>query len=169
MAIENYHPTENEIVYSTDPEVQRLLNELQEKNEILGNRLNIKKKKIEKLMPVDLQKAILLVCQSLYTNVPTVPATNINSSIGKQLLQKGIVLSPKCYSIRELPTLLPYIISQYGYDMKQLNNTFHASFQNVIEKTKLELIEEQLLHYRNAYETGDLLTWFITGIDPNNA
>lgn len=152
MSIENYHPTENEIVYSTDPTIQQALRERNGIDEILGSFSTINcKPKIEKLSVVDLQKAILLVCQSLYTDVPK---ANIDSSISKQLLQNGIVLDKKCYAIRDLPALLPYVISQYGYDMKQLNQTFHASFQNVIEKTDAELVEEQLMHYLNAYETG---------------
>ena len=152
MSIENYRPTENEIVYSTDQTIQQSIRERNEINELLGNFSAINRKpKIEKLSVIDLQKAILLVCQSLYTDVPK---ANIDNSINKQLLQKGIVLDSKCYTIRDLPSLLPYVISQYGYDMKQLNQTFHASFQNVIEKTDIELIEEQLKHYVNAYETG---------------
>jgi len=152
MSIENYRPTENEIVYSTDQTMQQNIRERNEINELLGSFSVVNRKpKIEKLSVIDLQKAILLVCQSLYTDVPK---ANIDNSINKQLLQKGIVLDSKCYTIRDLPSLLPYVISQYGYDMKQLNQTFHASFQNVIEKTDIELIEEQLKHYVNAYETG---------------
>ena len=143
----NYQPEENEIVFSTDRDFMQSYKEQLDK---MNSSLNIKK--FKKLSSEDLQKAILLVCQSLYIDVPK--AVNIDSTICKKLLQNGIVLAPECYTIRELPILLPHVVSKYGYDLKQLNQTFHASFQDIIDKTDAELLEEQALHYLNAYETG---------------
>ncbi len=77
-----------------------------------------------------------------------------NNEILKETIKNGFIFSPEIianYSFQELQNFIKIVNKEIGLNAKQINNSFHKSWQKIKEANIEDLIFEQILHYFTTY------------------
>jgi len=79
---------------------------------------------------------------------------DINLSLLQQTIKHGFILSPEIvsnYSTSELHNIINLIIEEVGLNARQMNASFHKSWQKVATADITQLVLEQIFHYITTY------------------
>ncbi|MFX1380750.1 MAG: hypothetical protein ACFFA4_16835 [Promethearchaeota archaeon] len=77
-----------------------------------------------------------------------------NNKILEKTIPYGFILSPEVifnYPETELDDLLDLIMEEFGLNGKQMNSSFHKSWNKVATASMIQLVMEQILHYITTY------------------